>query len=508
VIYRFGDHTLDTESLRLTADGEEIAVEPQVFSLLQYLIEHRDRVVSKDEIIEHVWDGRIVSDGTLTSRINSVRRAVRDDGKSQAVIKTFPRRGIRFVAAITEDIVPEATSPLPDKPSIAVLPFDNLSDDPQQEYFSDGMAEDLITDISNISGLFVIARNSSFAFKGQAVDVKEIAEKLGVNHILEGSVRKMGDRLRINAQLIDAASGGPIWAQRYDGDMENIFDFQDDIREQIVSALKVSLSPTDMALTERKPTNSVEAYDLYLRGRANLNRLSRETVLEAMDHLENAIKIDPNYGDAYGYLSFCLFIGYAFLFPGFDDGLERAYEMSIKGVDVDGASSIALGRLGWNQTFMCQHNQSIASFEKAIDLAPNDAELHATYGQCLNYFGDPERGLEMIEKGLRMEPLHFPGWEFQLAHSYLLLGRFDEALAKYRFVIERLPKFVPCYLFMASTCIEMGRLNEAREAVRTALEIMPRYTIKEVERIWTIYRNADKSQRFIDNLRKAGLPEG
>lgn len=225
MIYRFGDHTLDTESLRLTANGEEIAVEPQVFSLLLYLVEHRERVVSKDEIIEHVWDGRIVSDGTLTSRINSVRRAVRDDGKSQAVIKTFPRRGIRFVAAVTEDDVLEITPPLPDKPSIAVLPFENRSDDPQQEYFSDGMAEDLITDISNISGLFVIARNSSFAFKGQAVDVKEIAEKLGVNHILEGSVRKMGDRLRINAQLIDAASGGPIWAQRYDGDLEDVFEF-------------------------------------------------------------------------------------------------------------------------------------------------------------------------------------------------------------------------------------------------------------------------------------------
>ena len=207
--------------------------------------------------------------------------------------------------------------PVSDKPSIAVLPFENLSDDPQQEYFSDGMAEDLITDISQISGLAVTARNSSFAFKGQTIDVKQIAKQLGVQHIVEGSVRKMGDRLRINAQLIDGADGRHIWAERYDGNMSEIFDFQDDIREQIVSALEVSLSPTDMALTERKPTNSVEAYDLFLRGRVNLNQLSRETALEAIDCLEKAIEIDPNFADAYGILSFCLFLGYAFLFPGF-----------------------------------------------------------------------------------------------------------------------------------------------------------------------------------------------
>jgi adenylate cyclase len=183
------------------------------------------------------------------------------------------------------------TSPPPhDKPSIAVLPFDNLSDDPQQEYFSDGMSEDLITDISNISGLFVIARNSSFAFKGQAIDMKEVAAKLGVKHILEGSVRKMGTKLRVNAQLIDAASGGHIWAQRYDGDMAEIFEFQDNIREQIVSALQVSLTPTDRALAAHKPTDSVEAYDLFLRGRAAYYRYTSEDLLEGTKCLEEAIK--------------------------------------------------------------------------------------------------------------------------------------------------------------------------------------------------------------------------
>jgi TolB-like protein len=484
VIYRFGDHALDTESLRLTESGEEIAVEPQVFSLLQYLVEHRDRVISKDEIIEHVWEGRIVSDGTLTSRINSVRRAVRDDGKSQAVIRTFPRRGVRFVATVSENAhVPEATPSLPAMPSIAVLPFENRSDDPQQEYFSDGMAEDLITDISNISGLFVIARNSSFAFKGQTADVKEIAEKLGVKHILEGSVRKMGTRLRVNARLIDAAIGGSVWAQRYDGDIEDIFQFQDDIREQIVSALKIRLTPNDIARGERKPTDSVEAYDLFLRGRANANRLSRETILEAIECFEAAIEIDPDFADAFGFLSFCLFMGYAFLSPGFENGLDRAYEMAEKGVELDATSAISLERLGWNQAFKKHHDQSVATFGKAIALVPNDAQLHATFGQILNYYGDPSRAREMLEKSFELDPLYPPGWEFQLAHSCFLLNQFEEALEKYRFVTERLPKFVPCYLFMASTLVELNRMDEAREATKTVVEINPRYTLKEAVRI-------------------------
>ena len=241
--------------------------------------------------------------------------------RTQIIIKTFPKRGFRFVAEVVDEpIVNDLADPkqnllsLPEKPSIAVLPFENLSDDPEQEYFSDGMAEDLITDISKISGLFVIARNSSFAFKGQTIDVKVIAEQLGVKHILEGSVRKMGPKLRVNAQLIDAASGGHIWAERYDGDMADIFEFQDNIREQIVSALQVSLTPTDKALTERKPTDSVEAYDLFLKGRANFYRYTPEHLLEAIKCLEEAIEIDPNFAAAYGYLSYCHFYGWAQMF--------------------------------------------------------------------------------------------------------------------------------------------------------------------------------------------------
>ena len=400
------------------------------------------------------------------------------------------------------------TSPPPhDKPSIAVLPFDNMSGDPEQEYFSDGLAEDLITDLSKISGLFVIARNSAFAFKGQAIDVKEVAEKLGVKHILEGSVRKAGGKVRINAQLIDADSGGHIWAERYDGDLEDIFSLQDNITAQIVSALQVSLTPTDKALAERKPTDSVEAYDLFLRGRANFYLLTPEHLVEAIKSLEKAIEIDPYFADAYGYLSFCHWYGWIYTFPGFDESLDRAYELAERGVALDGASAIAVMRLGWVQTWLRRYDQAVANLEKAIALAPNNAEVCATFGQVLNWLGDPEKGLEMIEKALRLETFAPAVWEFYAGHSHLLLRQYDQALTRFNRVVERAPKFGGAHAILAWTYVELDRLDDARDAIKTVLELAPHSSLKKFDRTVPIRVDEDRN-RYLDGLRKAGLPEG
>ncbi|MCZ6862224.1 MAG: winged helix-turn-helix domain-containing tetratricopeptide repeat protein [Alphaproteobacteria bacterium] len=511
MIYQYGDCSLDTGGLELKRAGEIVALEPQVFRLIVYLIENRDRVVTKEELFEKVWDRRFVSDGALTTSINLVRKAVGDDGKTQAVVKTFPRRGFRFVADVVEcppaSTVP-GTEPLPlwDKPSIAVLPFDNLSGDPEQEYFADGMAEDLITDISNISGLFVIARYSSFAFKGKAVDVKEVAAILGVKHILKGSVRKMGPKLRVNAQLIDGASGGHIWAQRYDGDIENIFQFQDDIREQIVSALRVSLTPTDKALAERRPTDSVEAYDLVLRGRASYHHFTPEQLQEARKCLEKAIEIDPNFADAYGYLSYCHFFGWALMWPEFDNNLDRANELAERGVALEGASAIALARLGWIQTFLRRYDQSVANLEKAIALAPGNADVNATFGGALSYWGNPERALELMEKAFSIDTVVPPNWDFHVGRSQLILRRYDEAVSRFLKTVEWAPKFTAAYVHLAIAYDEMDRTGDANDAVKTVLEITPQFTLKEVARILP-YRIDEVRNRFLDSLRKAGLPE-
>jgi TolB-like protein len=381
-----------------------------------------------------------------------------------------------------------------------------MSNDPEQEYFSDGMAEDLITDISQISGLSVTARNSSFAFKGQSIDVTEVAKKLRVKHIIEGSVRKMGDRLRVNAQLIDGTDGRHIWAARYDGNLAEIFDFQDDIREQIVSALRVSLTPADKARTERKPTSSVEAYDLYLRGRANVYLHMPEPFLEARKYLEQAIKIDPDFADAYGFLSMSHFYGWVYELPGFDSTLDQSIELAERGVALDNSSAIALSRLGWIQLWFRRYDQAFANLEKATQQAPNNADVYATYAQVLNYSGNPEKGLEMIEKAFRLESVPPPIFEYYAGQSHLMLRQYDHALSRFKRMVEQAPKIIFGHILLACTYVELDQLDEAHSAIREALEIAPQYSVKEAARIFA-YRYDEDRERILDCLREAGLPE-
>ena len=270
--YAFGTYALDPESLELTNGGEVVEVEPQVFSLLVCLIENRDRVVSKDELIEMVWDGRIVSDGTLNTRINAARKAVGDDGKSQAVIKTFPRRGFRWVAEVgEEDSASINPVSIADKPSIAVLPFENLSNDPEQEFFSDGIAEDIITALSRLRWLSVIARNTTFTYKGQAVDVQMVAQDLGVRYVLEGSIRKAGNRVRISAQLVEGDTGNHLWAQRFDRELEDIFAVQDEITETVAGTVQSEVNLTEQRRVKAKPPESLDAWENYQHGISYLN---------------------------------------------------------------------------------------------------------------------------------------------------------------------------------------------------------------------------------------------
>ena len=250
--FLFADHTLDIERRELRRGSGSIAVEPQVLDLLIYLVENRDRVVSKDDLIASVWGGRIVSDAALTSRISAARRAVGDSGREQKLIRTIARKGIRFVGSVhmrsnVDKSVhppgeiqehPRSGLPLQDRPAIAVLPFTNLSGDPKQEHFSDGISEDLITALSKLRWFFVVARNSSFIYKGRAVHMKQIAAELGVGYVIEGSVRKSGDRVRITAQLNDVATGSHIWAERYDRKLDDVFEVQDEITEAIVAAME------------------------------------------------------------------------------------------------------------------------------------------------------------------------------------------------------------------------------------------------------------------------------
>ena len=273
MLYKFGEYELDTDRHEFRVGGQLHELEPQVFHLIRHLVENHDRLVSRDELIASVWKGRIVSESTINARIHAARKAVDDDGRRQKRIKTVPRLGYRFIAEVevVRDNDPAAAGnvdardnplSLTDRPSIAVLPFANILDDPGQDFFADGIAEDVITALARFRSLFVIARTSSFTYKGRAVDVTQVAGELGVRYVVEGSVRKAGDRVRITAQLIDATTGKHLWADRFDGSLDDVFDLQDQITEQIVVAVEPEIATRERARARRKPPDSLDAWEL------------------------------------------------------------------------------------------------------------------------------------------------------------------------------------------------------------------------------------------------------
>ena len=300
--YLFEEYAFDTDRRELHRGADIVSVAPQVFDLLDYLIRNRERVVSKDDLINAIWNGRSVSDAALTTRLNVARSAIGDSGEEQRFIKTLPRKGFRFVGPVREAQRPASVAvtdtpaqrlkpalPLPDKPSIAVLPFTNLSSDPEQDYFADGMVEDIITALSRFKALFVIARSSSFTYKGRAVDIKQVGRELGVRYVLVGSVRKAASRVRITGQLVDTTTGAHLWADRFDGGIGDVFDLQDQVTESVVGAIAPAVEKAEIERAKRKPTESLDAYALYLRGLARLYQFaSRHANDEALRLLNSS----------------------------------------------------------------------------------------------------------------------------------------------------------------------------------------------------------------------------
>ena len=320
MLYRFTDIVLDTNRRELRRGDRLVEVEPQVFDLLEFLVRARDRVVSRDDLLAAVWRGRIVSEATLSSRVNAARAAIGDDGKEQRLIRTLLRKGFRFIGAVQEDsdplsgplpeVVPETVKPRmaePEGPSIAVLPFTNMSGDPEQEYVGDGVVEEIITALSQMRWLFVIARNSSFAYKGKFPDIRHVGRELDVRYVLEGSVRKAANRLRITGQLIDTSNGAHLWAGRFEGGPKDVFELQDHVTSSVIGAIAPKLEQTEIERAKRKPTESLDAHDFYLRGMASVYRWTKEGVSEALRLFYRAIEFDPDFAAAYGMAAWCYF---------------------------------------------------------------------------------------------------------------------------------------------------------------------------------------------------------
>jgi adenylate cyclase len=363
LFYLFEDFGLDTDRRELYRGASPMSVEPKVFDFLAYVIRNRGRVVSKDDLIAAIWNGRIVSESALATCINAARSAIGDSGESQRLIKTLPRKGIRFVGSVMEkegrplSVVPADTASTPahpslvlsDKPTIAVLPFTNMSGDPEQEYFSDGITEDIITDLSKVSTLKVLSRNTTFTFKGKAVEIGQIAERLKVSHVIEGSVRKAGGRVRISAQLIDASTDTHVWGERYDRDLNDIFALQDEIAQTIVSALKIKLLPEDKEAIESRSTKDLNAYQLYLMARFYHEHYYHPRPLKiALKFCRRALEIDPDYARAWALAAICE--GGLFMLGASEEaGLsaaERALSLDPTLAEAYAAKGLALVQLG------------------------------------------------------------------------------------------------------------------------------------------------------------------
>lgn len=522
--YLFSDHTLDTDRRELRRGSELIAVEPQVFDLLVYLVQNRDRVVSRDDLIASVWGGRIVSDSTLTSRINAARKAVRDSGEEQRVIRTIARKGIRLVCAVrtqpsgseparaaapSPDEVHEQSRPalpLPDRPAIAVLPFINMSGEPEQEYFSDGISEDIITALSKLRWFLVIARNSSFTYKGKAVHLKQIGEELGVGYVVEGSVRKGGDRVRITVQLNDVATGSHIWAERYDRELADVFAVQDEITEAIVAAIEPHLYAAENFHAQRKPPDSMDAWDLVMRALSHYWRVTRQDNVVAQALLEKAVAIDPNYGQALGVLAsshmFCAHMGWEDMATAVPNA-ERAALAAIRADSEDPWSHHALGCV---YLFARRFDDSLSEFELALRLNPNFSLAQGFYGLALAYCGRWEEADLAARRALRLSPRDpFSAIYYGVAAYAQFCGRnYDEAMRLARDGIRQRGDFVGAHRVLTAAAGMAAQADVAKGALQELRRAQPNISLGWIADQLPIKQDTDR-EHYLEGFRRAGL---
>jgi adenylate cyclase len=388
-------------------------------------------------------------------------------------------------------------------PSIAVLPFANMSGDREQEYFADGITEDIITDVSKVPTLFVIARNSSFAYKGKSPDVRQVCRDLGVTFVLEGSVRKAGSRVRITAQLVEGSKGGHVWAERYDRDLADIFAVQDEVTGKIVRALEVNLADKAATRPVRIETDKPEAYDHVLRAREQYRLFSRDGNQRAHQLYERAIEIDPHYAGAYAGLALVLLHEW---FMGAQDALDRAYELALKARSLDASSPLVYEALGNVQLFRRQHDEAVAAARQWLQLEPGNADAHANLAAAFNFSGEPEQVKPLIEKAMRLNPFYPFYYILYVGSACLTMGRYEEALEPLKRSVAHNPEATPTHLYLAACLGHLGKDEPAREALAEVLRIYPGFSTAWVRTFFPYKRTADLD-RFLDGLRKAGLRE-
>jgi len=512
----FDGHMLDTDRRELHFGADPVALEPLVFDLLVYLVENRDRVVSRDDVFNAVWLGRIVSESALTTRIAAARRAIGDTGESQKLIRTIPRKGFRFVGEVREDtgaagdsikgpqpdsaaIVPLA---LPDKPSIAVLPFANLSPDPEQEFFADGIADDIISDLSRERSLLVISRNSSFTFKGRAVEVKRVGRELGVRYVLEGSTRRDGTRIRVNVQLIEAETGNYLWGERYDRAVESIFAVQDEITAAVARAINPAIVHAERQRAMQKAPESLSAWEAWHRA---LGFMSKSDISGRREFLQQAVALTPRFASAHAMLAFHYTAeATSGMGPSHLESAKLAEATARNAIDLDPHNSMPHAILAWTLCQLGDMGPALEEANTAIALNANDPWGYVSKAFHLMLSGYPSEALEPLANALRLDPRGPIApliWHLHALCCYFQRD-YRAAEAVTRQVIREYPEFPRPRITAVAALGQLGRLDEARAMLETSLEVL-QPILSFISKRPLNYREEDH-KHLLDGLRKAG----
>ena len=511
--FRFEGVALDLARGSLCGANGEIQLRPKSLEVLRYLVSNPGRLVAKDELLGAVWPDVTVTEESLTRCISDIRLALQD--REARIIKTVPKRGYRFDAAVsvagehdTQTVSRGITAlPVPQGPSIAVLPFQNIGGDPDQDYFADGFVEEIVVALSRFRWLFVIARNSSFAYKNKRVDIRQIGRELGVRYVLEGSVRKAADQIRITGQLIDATSGAHLWADRYEGGLVDIFSLQDEMTVNVVSAIEPKLLRTEIELALRRRSNDLSAYDLYLRGFAHFFTMTREGLETALRLFSDAFKIDDRYAAAALMAGEChsLNVGLGWAADPKAE-LEEATRLVRLALSLDPNDPEVLGTAGRMAAYFDgDYAAAIDLVDRAVMLNPNSSLAWFQRGWTCIYSEQPTEALRSLERSIRLSPLDpvlylmFTG----IAFACISLHRFEDAVAAARKAIRENDQFAPAFRTLAVALAHLGRDDEARVAAGQLLRLEPNFRISE----WLGRAHRYQPGHFIDGLRKAGLPE-
>jgi TolB-like protein/Flp pilus assembly protein TadD len=485
--HQLGPFRLDGQAGILYRGAEPVGLGQRAVALLRVLVESAGAPVSKDALMEAGWAGLVVEEGNLTVQIAAVRRVLGQEPGGGNWIETLPRRGYRYIGPVSpaenESSVAapmtETTPGLSDKPSIAVLPFQNLCDDPEQEYFADGVVEEIITGLARIKGVLVIARNSSFTYRGKAVDVKQIGRELGARYVLEGSVRKAGRRVRVSAQLIEAETGAHLWAERYDREFEDIFKLQDEITLSVVGAIEPNLREAEIERVKRKRPDSLDAYDLVLRAIPHVYPATPEEAVKGIPLLERALPLQADYADAHGLLAWChetLFVRAGHSEEDRVAAIRHARAALAHGRD--GATALGLGGF---VVAMVEHDRATAfqAFEQALALSPSSALTLMAGAVALAYGGEAKRAIDYGERALRLSPAQDRANYYShhaLSIAFFLTGRYEEAANAARRAIQSGPNFSISHCFLAAPLAKLGRLEEAKMAASRVLALQPSFS--------------------------------